>query len=99
MGFTFDDARRRKERRRRWMTMRALIAKDPRNAERIFPYIGGEEVNTDPRMRIIDMRLISLTDRSARPSCKHGQMMVPSARICCWNCSADYPVTPKIGLI
>jgi hypothetical protein len=29
--------------------MRALIEKDPRNAERIFPYIGGEEVNNDPR--------------------------------------------------
>ncbi len=29
--------------------MRRLIAKDPRNAERIFPYLGGEEVNTDPR--------------------------------------------------
>jgi hypothetical protein len=26
----------------------ALIAKDKRNAERIFPYIGGEEVNTSP---------------------------------------------------
>ena len=25
-----------------------LIAKDPRNAERIFPYIGGEEVNDSP---------------------------------------------------
>lgn len=26
----------------------ALIAKDPRNAERIFPYLGGQEVNTSP---------------------------------------------------
>ncbi|MFL6263686.1 MAG: type IIL restriction-modification enzyme MmeI [Thermoanaerobaculia bacterium] len=26
----------------------ALVARDPRNAERIFPYIGGEEVNTSP---------------------------------------------------
>lgn len=26
----------------------ALIAKDARNAERIFPYLGGEEVNTSP---------------------------------------------------
>jgi len=25
-----------------------LVAKDPRNAERIFPYLGGEEVNTSP---------------------------------------------------
>ena len=28
--------------------MKQLIAKDPRNAERIFPYIGGEEVNDSP---------------------------------------------------
>lgn len=26
----------------------ALIAKNPRNAERIFPYLGGEEVNSSP---------------------------------------------------
>jgi Eco57I restriction-modification methylase/MmeI, target recognition domain len=26
----------------------ALVAKDPKNAERIFPYLGGEEVNTSP---------------------------------------------------
>jgi hypothetical protein len=29
-------------------TMRALIEKDARNADRIFPYVGGEEVNTSP---------------------------------------------------
>jgi hypothetical protein len=28
--------------------MHRLIAKDVRNAERIFPYVGGEEVNTSP---------------------------------------------------
>lgn len=26
----------------------ALVAKDPRNAERIFPYMGGQEVNSSP---------------------------------------------------
>ncbi len=26
----------------------ALVEKDPRNAERIFPYLGGDEVNTSP---------------------------------------------------
>ena len=30
------------------------FAKDPRNAERIFPYIGGEEVNDGPPTPIID---------------------------------------------
>src|SRR5262249_62061921 len=29
--------------------MQALIEKDPRNAETIFPYIGGEEVNNHPQ--------------------------------------------------
>jgi len=28
--------------------MRELIARNPRNAERIYPYIGGEEVNDSP---------------------------------------------------
>ena len=48
MGFTFDDsdtkgvASPRSERRR-------LIEKDPKNAEVIFPYIGGKEVNNHPR--------------------------------------------------
>lgn len=47
MGFTFDDtdttglATPIAE-------MQRLIEKDPRNAERIFPYIGGEEINTSP---------------------------------------------------
>jgi Eco57I restriction-modification methylase/restriction-modification enzyme MmeI-like protein len=47
MGFTFDDlstdgvANSISE-------MDRLIAKDPHNAERIFPYIGGEEVNESP---------------------------------------------------
>jgi hypothetical protein len=48
MGFTFDDAAA-KGGAESLATMRALIEKDPRIDERIFPYIGGEEVNTDPR--------------------------------------------------
>ena len=51
VGFTFDDAAAEKGEAERLDTMRALIAKDPRNAERIFPFIGGEEVNTDPEHR------------------------------------------------
>jgi hypothetical protein len=47
IGFTFDDTDKKgiasplAERDR-------LIAQNPRNAERIFPYIGGEEVNDSP---------------------------------------------------
>ncbi|NWG25588.1 MAG: N-6 DNA methylase [Pseudorhodoplanes sp.] len=48
MGFTFDDTAAAKGEAESLAAMRALIAKDPRNAERIFPYIGGEEVNTSP---------------------------------------------------
>jgi N-6 DNA Methylase len=48
MGFTFDDAAAAKGDAEGLATMRALIEKDPRNAERIFPYLGGDEVNTSP---------------------------------------------------
>ncbi|MGA1802200.1 Eco57I restriction-modification methylase domain-containing protein [Rhizobium sp. HT1-10] len=51
MGFTFDDAAAAKGQAESLETMRALIAKEPRNKERIFPFIGGEEVNTDPQHR------------------------------------------------
>ncbi len=50
MGFTFDDTDA-KGVANPVSLMHELIAKDPRNAERIFPYIGGEEVNTDPEHR------------------------------------------------
>ena len=49
MGFTFDDTAAAKGEAESLATMRALMEKNPRNAERIFPYIGGEEVNNDPR--------------------------------------------------
>lgn len=47
MGFTFDDTDK-KGVSLPISEMRRLIAKQPRNAERIFPYIGGEEVNGSP---------------------------------------------------
>ena len=52
MGFTFDDqAVARGKSANSVAEMERLIAEDPRNAERILPYIGGEEVNTDPAHR------------------------------------------------
>jgi hypothetical protein len=45
MGFTFDDDNPDAT---PIAEMHRLIAKDPRNAERIFPYLGGEEVNDSP---------------------------------------------------
>jgi hypothetical protein len=47
MGFTFDDTDA-KGVATPLAEMRRLIDKDPRNQEVIFPYIGGEEVNTSP---------------------------------------------------
>ncbi|WP_199247050.1 Eco57I restriction-modification methylase domain-containing protein [[Phormidium] sp. ETS-05] len=45
MGFTFDDSNPEAT---PIAEMHRLIAKDARNGERIFPYIGGEEVNSSP---------------------------------------------------
>jgi hypothetical protein len=45
MGFTFDDS---KPEATSIEQMHRLIEKDPKNAGRIFPYIGGEEVNSSP---------------------------------------------------
>ena len=47
MGFTFDDSDK-KGVATPLSEMRRLIAQDPRNQEMIFPYIGGEEINTSP---------------------------------------------------
>ena len=45
MGFTFDDTNPDAT---SIAEMHRLIDRDPRNQERIFPYIGGEEVNSSP---------------------------------------------------
>ncbi|MHC5755346.1 MAG: Eco57I restriction-modification methylase domain-containing protein [Nostoc sp.] len=45
MGFTFDDSNPEVT---PIAEMQRLIEKDAKNAERIFPYIGGEEVNSSP---------------------------------------------------
>ena len=47
MGFTFDDTDK-KGVANPLSEMKRLIEADPRNGEVIFPYIGGEEVNTSP---------------------------------------------------
>jgi len=50
MGFTFDDTDK-KGIATPIAEMHRLIEKDPRNAERIFPYIGGKELNTNPTLK------------------------------------------------
>lgn len=47
MGFTFDDTDNSGV-ASSIADMERLIRKDPKNAERIFPYIGGAEINTSP---------------------------------------------------
>ena len=47
MGFTFDDTDT-KGVATPLVEMRRLLERDPRNQEVVFPYIGGEEVNTSP---------------------------------------------------
>lgn len=62
MGFTFDDEDK-KGITNSIAEMHRLLAKDPRNAERIFPYLGGEEANDNPehkhRRYIIDFAEMS----------------------------------------
>ncbi|MDR9807951.1 Eco57I restriction-modification methylase domain-containing protein [Rhizobium hidalgonense] len=48
MGFTFDDAGAAKGEAEAIADMERLTAKDPRNTDRIRPYLGGEEVNNSP---------------------------------------------------
>ena len=48
MGFTFSDHHDRKNDTSPLSTMHRLVARDPKNREIIFPYIGGEELNTSP---------------------------------------------------
>ncbi len=48
MGFTFDDAAAAKGDSESVDAIAGIIAKNPKNAERIFPYIGGDEVNNSP---------------------------------------------------
>src|SRR5439155_295802 len=45
MGFTFDDV---SEKATPLSLMRAIIANDPRNQERVFIFVGGEDINADP---------------------------------------------------
>lgn len=60
MGFTLTSGQRE-----------ALIAKDLRNGERIFPYLGGEEVNTSPTQEndryVIGFGQMELSEAEAWP--------------------------------
>jgi hypothetical protein len=68
MGFTFDDSGNEGV-ASPISLMRSLISENQRNAERIFPYIGGEEVNNSPTHSpdryVIDLGDMSLSEATA----------------------------------
>ena len=95
IGFTFDDVAAAKGEAESLATMRALIAKNSKNAERIFPYIGGEEVNTSPTHQH-HRYVIDFFDRPLRrePSQKNWQDMDSDERARCRTTGIvpeDYP--------
>ncbi len=67
-GFIFDDVAARKGEASYLDEMKRLIAKNPENGKRIFPYLGGDEVNNDPAHQhfryIIDFE--SMSESAAR---------------------------------
>lgn len=50
-GFTFDDREKKRDLVSSLGQMRVLIEQDKRNEERIFPYLGGEELNDSPEQK------------------------------------------------
>jgi hypothetical protein len=68
MGFTFDDSAAAKGDASSLEEMNSIVLTDPKYQSRIFPYIGGEELNNDPAQshhRYI-MNLDDLTETEAR---------------------------------
>ena len=78
MGFIFEDAASAKGEAESVATMHALLAANPRNGDRIFPYIGGEEVNNDPlhqhRRFIIDFMDLPMRRDTMLPSWHHSEL-------------------------
>lgn len=70
MGFTFDDTDKAGV-ASSLSVMRALVDKDPKNQEHIFPFVGGEEVNDSPsveaRRYIINFGLLSESEARKWP--------------------------------
>jgi hypothetical protein len=68
IGFTFDDEAAAKGLATSLQDMGSLIEKNPRNADRIFPYIGGDEINSNAHLmhsrHIIDFA--DMTESQAR---------------------------------
>lgn len=67
-GFVFEDGNAAANSREE---LRAVLARDPRNAARIFPYLGGQELNASPRQEptrhVIDFGEATLAEAAAFP--------------------------------
>ena len=81
MGFTFDDTDT-KGVASPLAELRRLIQKDPRNQEVVFPYIGGQEVNSSPTQAhhryVIDFKdfpLLRVAPPSACGGSEHGDVL------------------------
>lgn len=83
MGFTFDDGAAAKGAAEPIAEMKRLIDANPRNQERIKPYLGGEEVNDSPthshRRFAIDFENFPLR-RDERPDFKWGELTIEDQR-------------------
>ena len=95
MGFTFDDDAARKGESESLATMRFLLEKDPHNNERVFPYLGGEEINTSPT-HLHSRFVIDFFDRplGRRTSLPKWESMSEKERAKCLTSGlvpADYP--------
>ena len=75
MGFTFDDTDT-KGVASPLAEMHRLIEEDPRNQEVIFPYIGGQEVNTSPT-HAHHRYVINFRDFPLRRECRNPRSGVP----------------------
>jgi hypothetical protein len=96
MGFTFDDVAAAKGEAESIGDMERLIAKNPRNADRIKPYIGGEEVNNSPTHRhhryAIDFEDFPLRrDPAATHPWRHLTDVTQREKLRTGIVSADYP--------
>jgi hypothetical protein len=94
MGFTFDDTDQ-KGVASSLADVQRLVAKDPRNAERIFPYIGGEEVNESPthshHRYVINFADFPLQRRDLGESWLRANSKQRAAWLCAGIVPLDYP--------
>lgn len=94
-GFVFDDDAAAKGISEGSGVMRDLISLDRRNAERIFPYIGGDEVNSSPSMspsrQVIDFANFPLTRSENLSSWARADGLAKAAMIRSGIVPSDYP--------